>query len=117
MIAESDDDKQPNLEGAISRSVVNRRERNPRNRLLCIRIHGEVCTVCGLDPRVLYGDAGTIIEVHHLEPLALLVKPKPYDPCTDLVPLCPSCHRAVHTRRPIPLSIEELKALMGGRRA
>ena len=25
-----------------------------------------------------------------------------YDPATDLIPLCPNCHRAVHTRRPVP---------------
>ncbi|MOA48213.1 HNH endonuclease [compost metagenome] len=68
---------------------------------------------CGLEPRLEYGEAGSIIEVHHLEPLALLKEPRPYDPRADLVPLCPSCHRAVHTRRPIPFSIEELRDLRG----
>ena len=102
----------PIFEGAIEEVVVHRRERNPRNRLLCIRAHGEVCTVCGLRPKTLYGPAGSIIEVHHLEPLAIATAPRPYDPLTDLVPLCPSCHRAVHTRRPVPFSIEELKALI-----
>ncbi|MGN2411905.1 hypothetical protein [Pseudomonas syringae] len=29
------------FEGAVAQSVVKRRERNPRNRLLCIRTHGE----------------------------------------------------------------------------
>ena len=101
------------FEGAILQSVVQRRERNPRNRLLCIRIHGEKCAACGLEPKLKYGSAGSIIEVHHLEPLALQVAPRPYDPHSDLVPLCPSCHRAVHTRHPIPLSIEELKLLIG----
>jgi 5-methylcytosine-specific restriction protein A len=67
--------------------------------------------VCGLEPRRVYGEAGSIIEVHHLEPVSSLVEPRPYDPRTDLVPLCPTCHRALHTRRPIPLSIEELKTL------
>lgn len=105
------DEETPAFEGAILKSVVRRRERNPRNRLLCIRIHGERCIVCGLEPRLTYGEAGSIIEVHHLEPLSLLVEPRPYDPCTDLVPLCPSCHRALHTRRPVPLSIEELKKI------
>lgn len=98
----------PAFEGAILQSVVQRRERNPRNRLLCIRIHGEKCMICNLEPRLTYGEAGSIIEVHHLEPLASLVEPRPYDPRTDLVPLCPNCHRAVHTRRPTPFSIEEL---------
>lgn len=111
VIEEEVHDDVPAFEGAILQSVVQRRERNPRNRLLCIRIHGERCAVCGLEPRRAYGEAGSIIEVHHLEPVALLVEPRPYDPCTDLVPLCPNCHRALHTRRPIPLGIEELKTL------
>lgn len=102
----------PLIEGRTLQSVVKRRERNPRNRLLCIRIHGEKCKACGTEPKLIYGEAGSIIEVHHLEPLALVGKPKPYDPRTDLVPLCPSCHSAVHTRRPIPFSIEELQKLM-----
>lgn len=36
----------------------------------------------------------------------------PYDPATDLVPLCPNCHRAVHTRRPAPIPIGELRAML-----
>lgn len=101
------------IEGAISQSVVKRRERNPRNRLLCIRIHGERCVVCGLEPKLTYGEAGSIIEVHHLEPVGLLSEPRPYDPRTDLVPLCPNCHRALHTRRPIPFTPEDLIARRG----
>ncbi|HGM6823641.1 TPA: HNH endonuclease [Serratia marcescens] len=100
------------FEGAILKSVINRRERNPRNRLLCIRIHGEKCKVCGVEPKMVYGEAGSIIEVHHLEPVASLIEPRPYDPLVDLVPLCPSCHRAIHTRKPFPYSIEELKSQM-----
>ena len=98
------------FEGAVLESVVKRRERNPRNRVLCIRLKGERCAACGLEPRKFYGIAGGIIEVHHLEPLSLLAAPRPYDPVFDLVPLCPNCHRAVHTRRPVPLSLAELTA-------
>ncbi|MEI4488851.1 HNH endonuclease [Frigidibacter sp. MR17.14] len=103
----------PAVEGALSRATVNRRERNPRNRLLCLRIHGLKCRICGTDPKVVYGSAGGIIEVHHLEPVAMLHEPRPYDPEVDLVPLCPNCHRAVHTRRPWPYSPEELMLMMG----
>jgi 5-methylcytosine-specific restriction protein A len=98
------------LEGAVKTSVVKRRERNPRNRLLCLRIHGAVCSVCELDPPMMYGDAGGVIEVHHLQPLSVLDEPRSYDPATDLVPLCPTCHRAAHTRRPIPWSPYELRS-------
>ena len=100
-------------EGAVKLTVVRRRERNPRNRLLCLRIHGAACMVCSLSPGDLYGDAGGIIEVHHLQPLSLAGEPRPYDPATDLIPLCPNCHRAVHTRRPVPWTPAELRAKLG----
>ncbi len=100
------------LEGAVLRSVIRRRERNPRNRLLCLRIHGERCTACGLEPKRRYGAAGSVIEVHHLQPLSTLGSPRVYDPRTDLVPLCPTCHRAVHTRRPLPYTPDEISDLM-----
>jgi 5-methylcytosine-specific restriction protein A len=104
---------EPAWEGAVLEAVVRRRERNPRNRLLCIRLHGEKCIVCGFEPRQLYGDAaGAIIEVHHLEALSLLSAPRAYDPAIDLAPLCPNCHRAVHTRRPAPIPIAELKEIL-----
>lgn len=100
------------VEGRVTSSTVTRRERSARNRLLCLAIHGHSCAVCGLTPGVRYGDAGSIIEVHHLEPVSALAEPRPYDPATDLVPLCPNCHRAVHTRRPVPYTPDELKALL-----
>lgn len=100
------------MEGAVRVSLVTRRERNPRNRLLCLRIHGRSCLVCGLDPQERYGCAGGIIEVHHIQPLSLGEGARPYSPETDLVPLCPSCHRAAHTRRPVPWSPDELKAML-----
>lgn len=113
MVEDDAVDDEPAFEGAIKPSVINRRERNPRNRLLCIRLHGESCAACGLDPRLRYGEiAGGIIEVHHLEPLANVAAPRPYDPATDLLPLCPSCHRAAHTRRPVPWDIEDIRCML-----
>jgi len=103
---------EPAWEGAVRPSVINRRERNPRNRLLCLRIHGHCCHVCGEDPHEKYGAAGSIIEVHHLEPLSQEKSPRPYDPEADLVPLCPNCHKAVHTRRPVPWSPSDIKGLI-----
>lgn len=96
------------LEGAVSLQLVKKRERNPRNRLLCLRIHGKMCKICGTDPEDIYGNAGSIIEVHHLQPLSLSGKPRHYDPALDLMPLCPNCHRSVHTRRPVPWTPEEM---------
>jgi 5-methylcytosine-specific restriction protein A len=111
-VIEEDDRGESAYEGAELVSTVRRRERNPRNRLLCIRLHGETCACCGLNPREAYGEAGSIIEVHHLEPLSLLKEPRPYNPAHDLALLCPNCHRAVHTRHPEPWSLEEIRELM-----
>jgi len=95
------------IEGVIKRSVILNRERNPRNRLLCLKIHGELCGVCGDDPKNVYGkDLGSILEVHHIEPLSEAEAPKKYDPRKDLIPLCPNCHRAIHKRKPAMLPSE-----------
>lgn len=112
-VIEAEDEAEGEFEGAILISTVRRRERNPRNRLLCIRLHGEKCACCGFEPHKAYGAAGGIIEVHHLEALSLLSAPRPYNPATDLVPLCPNCHRAVHTRRPAPYSLEDIRQMLG----
>ncbi|MHC5234240.1 HNH endonuclease [Brucella sp. LJL56] len=99
------------VEGELSIATVRRRERNPRNRLLALRIHGEHCQVCGFDSECHYPGVGSIIEVHHIQPISLLGEPRVYDPSTDLIPLCPNCHRAAHTRRPLPWSPDELRAM------
>lgn len=92
------------IDGSITKSVMLRRERNPRNRLLCLRIHGEQCGVCGVDPKQAYGnDLGSILEVHHIEPLSEAKAPRIYNPKEDLIPLCPNCHRAIHKRKPAML--------------
>lgn len=97
------------MEGGVSQTTVTRRERNPRNRLLCLRLHKNICAICNLDPIATYGESMEIIEVHHLQPLSLQSEPRPYNPKTDLIPLCPNCHRAVHKRRPVPWDPDEIK--------
>lgn len=99
------------VEGELSISTIRCRERNPRNRLLALRIHGERCQVCGFNSECHYPGVSSIIEVHHIQPLSLLGEPRAYDPSTDLIPLCPNCHRAVHTKRPLPWSPDELRAM------
>lgn len=100
------------VEGELTQTLTKKRERSPRNRLLCLSIHGDFCGVCGYDPKSLYGsEAGSILEVHHIEPLAKITNPKAYDPATDLIPLCPNCHRAIHRRNPA-YTPNELKELL-----
>ena len=104
-------DDQGSVEGTVFRQTVLRRERNERNRLLALKIHGARCAVCGFSSKEFYGDSIEVIEVHHLEPVASLDVPRVYNPATDLIPLCPNCHRAVHSRAPVPYQPEELKRL------
>ena len=92
--------------------MITKRERNPRNRFLCFSIHGEICGVCGFDPKATYGSAiSSILEVHHIEPLSEIEKARVYNPRTDLIPLCPNCHRAIHKRKPA-FKPDELKHII-----
>ena len=99
--AGEEEDVDPDEEGSISHVLRLKRERSQRNRLLCLSIHGDQCGVCKFSSSDVYGsDLGSIIEVHHIEPLGETEQPKAYNPKTDLIPLCPNCHRAIHKRRP-----------------
>lgn len=100
------------LEGNVLLTTTTRRERSRRNRLLCLSLHGSICSICGMDPVIIYGkECGDIIEVHHIEPLSEIESPQRYDPRSDLIPLCPDCHRAIHRRIPA-YTPDELKAIM-----
>lgn len=94
-----------------SRVVHSRRaERNPAVRREAVRIHGTICQGCGFDFSATYGEWGDqYIEVHHVMPLAEHGQ-RETDPNTDLVVVCSNCHRMIHRRRGICLSIDELKA-------
>lgn len=99
-------------EGARKTVVVNRYERDPRNRAAAIAIHGCKCFACGLQMSDRYGDiADGFIEIHHLKPLHTLGEDYCVDPYLDLIPLCPNCHSIVHRRSP-QLSLDELKIFL-----
>lgn len=99
------------VEGKLTTAIIRKRERSRRNRLLCLAIHGHRCCVCGTIPERTYPGLTGIIEVHHIEPVSTLLAPKIYDPRTDLIPLCPTCHRAIHRKFPAMLP-DELRAIM-----
>ena len=88
-------------------------ERDPRARRRCIAIHGTACAVCGFDFGETYGpEFADKIEVHHLHPLSEIREEHETDPARDLVPVCPNCHRMLHSDPDGGVfSIEELKAL------
>lgn len=85
------------------------------NRAACIAIYGLVCAACGMRMSDRYGEAARdLVEVHHLNPLACMEAPTPVDPRTDLIPLCPNCHRVAHLASP-PYSPEQIRALIQSR--
>ena len=87
-------------------------ERNAKARAACIAAHGTVCAVCGIDFGKAYGpDFAGQIEVHHIVPLSQIGKQYTVDPVKDLIPVCPNCHTALHSKKDGVYTIEELKRM------
>lgn len=100
-------------EGALIRTVVNRYERSPVNRLLCIDHFGARCQACDFDFGRMYGSLGSgYIQVHHTKMVSEMGGSYLVDPRKDLVPLCANCHAMVHRRTP-PLTVSELRQVLG----
>lgn len=104
------EDESALIEGGRTLVQVNRFERDPRARRLCIQVFGTRCVVCGFDFAETYGRIGIgFIHVHHLRPLSSAKGKHEVDVRRDLRPVCPNCHEMIHRKRP-PFSIEALKA-------
>ena len=100
-------------EGGEKVYVSLRRERDPRLREDAIAIHGLDCMARGFNFSRTYGAIGEgFIEVHHVVPIAEAGK-SVTDPSTDLIVLCANCHRMMHRRRGVCLSLDELRAYLG----
>ena len=98
-------------EGNLSRVITNKYEREPLNRMHCLRIHGYTCKVCEFDFKQKYGEIGVnFIHVHHVIPLSKLKKNYIPDPGKDLVPVCPNCHYMLYRKDP-PYTVDELKEI------
>jgi 5-methylcytosine-specific restriction protein A len=68
---------------------------------------------CGFDFEEVYGEIGkNFIEVHHVKPLYSKDEEVEVDPKTDLICLCPNCHRMVHRYKDKVLSLSELKEIL-----
>lgn len=112
---DEDDYKEYNFikEGSSFYSYSKKYERDPKNRLRAIKIHGTKCIACGFDFEQAYGVRGRgFIEIHHVNPLYTLEGEMVINPKTDLVPLCSNCHRMVHRERENILTINELKNIL-----
>ncbi len=88
---------EPFVEGAARQVLVNRYERDPGARRVCIAHYGTTCVVCGFSFAAVYGSvAEGFIHVHHLKPLAEIGGEYVIDPVADLRPVCPNCHAMIH---------------------
>jgi len=95
-------------EGRQIQVIVNKYERDPKARKVCIehyrtKWNGSIkCIVCEFDFSEAYGEEFEgLIHVHHLNPLFKDSGEHEVDPIKDLVPVCPNCHMALHKRDPL----------------
>jgi 5-methylcytosine-specific restriction protein A len=97
-------------EGSKMKVIVNRYERSPKARQLCLNHYGYICCICDFNFEKVYGLLGRrYAEVHHLIPLHTISKRYKVDPVKDLRPVCANCHAMIHKGN---LSIEELKVIV-----
>lgn len=90
-----------------------RYERNPINRAKAIEIHGVTCKACGFNFEKVYGEWGkNFIEVHHVKPLHSIGEEIDINPETDLVPVCSNCHRMIHRKKGVILSVDEIREIV-----
>ncbi len=101
-------------ESEIRETIASYRSRSSDARAACVAALGFDCVTCGLNFAKVYGDdCAGFIEVHHLKPLARSNSPRRVDPVTDLVPICPNCHRAIHI---LNCNVDDLRAILVKRR-
>lgn len=109
----SNEEAKQYVEGSIKlgKTLTKEQKRSAAARNECLKLKGTACWVCGFDSAKAYGIPG-IIHVHHLNPLSENRRGVKTNPETDLVPLCPNCHSAIHSKKDGVYSIEELRALI-----
>ena len=100
-------------EGRLLYRLHRRYERDPnlkKRKVALARRRGTLrCEACGADPSALYAlPGGTILECHHLTPLASTGETT--TGIADVALLCPNCHRVAHRITPWP-SLAQLRAV------
>ena len=107
---------QTHNEGRALQFYTTKYERNRANRTAAIKIHGTKCMACGFDFEETYGELGkSFIEVHHIKPLSSVNQEIVVNPETDLVCLCSNCHRMIHRRRALIMTITQLKSIINSK--
>lgn len=101
------------VEGKSSEIVLNQYERNRQAREACLRHYGPKCAICGFDFEVAYGEGFRgIIQVHHVVPISEIGHEYTVDPIKDLIPVCPNCHVALHSKKGGVYTPDELKEML-----
>jgi hypothetical protein len=98
-IVTSDPVEQKFIEGSRVQRTHVAVERNPalRRQFLRKSTRPIECDVCEMIPDEKYPWTRDMVELHHLLPLTSSVRVEgAHTSLKDLVPVCPSCHRAVH---------------------
>jgi len=99
-------------EGAQTSVIVNKYERSPKNRAACLAHYGYKCYICNFDFGSFYGKfADSYIHVHHIIPVSEIGSDYLINPISDLIPLCPNCHAAIHISNPAKTP-DELKEII-----
>ena len=82
-------------------------ESSMKNRTHAIEVHGTTCIASDFDFNTFYGEslAGSFIDIHNRQFVATL-DGRQENVETDLVPLCASCHRMVHSNRGTIMPVE-----------
>ena len=102
------------VEGSRCTVELDRFERSRAAREACIAAHGAVCSICGFDFSKAYGPHFSgIVQVHHIVPLSVVDSEHDVDPVTDLIPVCPNCHVALHSKPGGVYTPGELRDIMG----
>lgn len=100
-------------EGAQCNIVADRYERSRSARQACLQANGTACAICGFDFAKAYGaEFAGIIQVHHITPISEIGHKYQVDPVHDLIPVCPNCHVALHSKPGGTYTPDELRALL-----
>lgn len=110
-VIDTDSETVPNFAKRV-RMIVNRFERDPNKRVICLEHFGYSCQICGFSFQDVYGDLGRdFCHVHHIEPLGEVGGELDIDPRKDLIPVCANCHAMIHRQTPA-LKPDDLRALL-----
>lgn len=105
------------VEGVASTVTLDRYERSRAARQACLAAHGTSCAICGFDFGKTYGPAfAGIIQVHHIVPVSERGGAYEVDPVRDLIPVCPNCHVALHSKPGGTYTPDELRVILARQR-